>query len=80
MAVETHVGFVADFPSDYDGGPPAGLELATFISQQLRDRGFDTEAPADHEGWSWEFVTVDSEFRVYTIVGLVGDMESDPPR
>ena len=80
MAPKTYVGFVAEFPDDHDGGAPAGFELAEFVSNQLRNLGYSVESPCDNEGWSWEFVTKSTKFQVYTIVGLVGDTESDPPR
>ena len=80
MAPKTYVGFVAEFPDDYDGGDPAGFELAEFVSSELRSLGYSVESPFDNEGWSWEFVTKSAKLQVYTIVGFVGDTESEPPR
>ena len=47
MAPKTYVGFVAEFPDDYDGGAPAGFELAEFVSNQLGNLGYSVESPCD---------------------------------
>ena len=80
MTVRTYVGFVAAFPDEYDGGAPAGIELAEFISTQLNNRGFDTDSPTERGGYAWEFGSDVSEYKIWTIVGLVGDLDSNPPR
>ncbi len=80
MSVRTYVGFVADFPTEPIGNDPSGQELAAFVVQRLRDAGFAVEAPGDREGWAWDFYTKYDELEIQSIVGLVDDMESQPPR
>lgn len=80
MSVRTIVGFVADFPTEPIGNDPPGQELAAFVAQGLKDAGFAVEAPGDREGWAWDFYTKDEALEIQSIVGLVDDMDSDPPR
>ncbi len=80
MAVRTFVGFVADFPSDRKDDIPPGEELANFIQSVLSNSGFHSKKPNNREGWAWEIHTKDGDTEILTIVGLVDDMESDPPR
>jgi hypothetical protein len=80
MPLHTIVGFVADFPVREDGVEPAGKELAEFAHALLTKAGFNPSAPQDHEGWAWDMSTRDGELHVTTVIGLVDDMESKPPR
>ncbi|MCA2949054.1 MAG: hypothetical protein ACK5EU_16735 [Pseudanabaena sp.] len=80
MSVRTIVGFVADFSTEPIGNDPSGKELAAFVAQRLKDAGFAVEAPNNREDWAWDFYTKDDELKIQTIVGLVDDMDSDPPR
>jgi hypothetical protein len=79
-SLHTIVGFVADFPMRNDGVEPAGKELAHFVHVQLRKIGLTTSSPEDREGWAWDMTTRDGELEVLSIVGLVDDMEANPPR
>lgn len=79
MSLRTIVGFVADFPTNSNDDPP-GQELAAFVAQRLSDAGFAVDGPRDREGWAWDFYTKEDELEIMSIVGLVDDMDSDPPR
>ena len=80
MSVRTFVGFVADFPIEPIDDNPPGKELAVFVAQRLNDAGFAVDDPGDREGWAWDFYTKDDELEIMSLVGLVDDMDSDPPR
>jgi len=80
MPVKTFVGCVADFPSERNEHVPAGRELAEFLTHRLVENGFASEPPNSDGGWAWQFDTFESDRRILTTVGLVGDFESEPPR
>jgi hypothetical protein len=81
MSLRTYVGFVADFPADRgEDDSPAGKELADFVATRLRDDGIDVEGPEEREGWAWDLTATSNGTRIDTIVGLVDDWTSTPPR
>lgn len=81
MALRTFVQFVASFPTDRaDDDAPAGEELARFVVAQLKSNGFDVRGPEEREGWAWDITSTVDGVVIDTIVGLVDDMESVPPR
>lgn len=80
MVQRTFAGFVADFPVELDGVTPAGKELANFVAGHLVDAGFTVEGPCERDCWAWELCTKDDQLEIITTVGLVDDMQSDPPR
>lgn len=80
MTVRTFVGFVADFPSQRKEDEPPGRELAQFIYASLVRAGFNTTRPENRGDYAWDMVTRQDGLEIVTIVGLVGDLESDPPR
>jgi hypothetical protein len=76
--LHTIVGCVAEFP--ISDGPTPGEELAHFLHARLTQAGLSPSEPFEQEGWAWEMFTVEGEVAVRTLVGFVGDMESQPPR
>ena len=75
MSVRTFVSFEADdaaFPPDPDE-PPAGRELAHWVSETLARAGLEHDGPEEREGWAWELRTPRAKVRVFTIVGLTDD-------
>ena len=46
----------------------------------MRDAGFATTDLQEREGLAWEMYTREGDLEIMTIVGLVDDFESDPPR
>ncbi|MBC7855161.1 MAG: hypothetical protein IAF94_17150 [Pirellulaceae bacterium] len=79
--VKSIVSFVASFPQEYtDDGAPPGEELANFIASSVRQSGLASGVPDERGGWAWEFVTKDDGAEVFSIVGLVDDMDLKPPR
>lgn len=81
MALRTFVAFVANFPSDRsEDNAPAGRELASFVATELRNAGIDVRGPEEREGWAWDISASVNETPINTIVGLVDDMDSSPPR
>lgn len=80
MTLHTIVGFVGDFPVRDDGVEPAGKELAEFVHAQLTKAGLRTSVPQIREGWAWDMYTRDGDRQAMTIVGLVDDMDGNPPR
>ncbi|HLX64476.1 MAG TPA: hypothetical protein VKX17_24595 [Planctomycetota bacterium] len=77
--VHAFVGFVADFPALESGGDPNGKELADFVYAKYSKVGLVLSPPSDN-GWAWDLHTRVDELDIYTIVGEVGDMNSNPPR
>ena len=80
MTVCSYVGFVAAFPAGDDSDNPPGIELAEFVTAELRSAGFNSGRPEDREGWAWEFITIHKDCEIQSIVGLVDDMKATPPR
>lgn len=81
MTLRTFVGFVAAFPTDRGAGDlPAGQLLADFLAAQLKSAGIETLGPYDREGWAWDISANVDSTPIATIVGLVDDMDSAPPR
>lgn len=81
MPVRTIAGFVAAFPSERKAdGAPAGRPLAEFIATQLRATGFNVLGPTERQGWAWNISATVDGVRIDTIIGLVDDIESTPPR
>ena len=81
MSLKTYVGFVADFPSDRgDDDSPAGKKLADFVASQLKNAGIDVRGPEERDGWAWELTSQIDSTAIDTIVGLVDDMNTIPPR
>lgn len=81
MTLRTYVGFVANFPSDRgQDDSPAGKELADFVAAELKRAGIDLRGPDEREGWAWDITANVNGTLIDTIVGLVDDMESKPPR
>lgn len=81
MTPRTIVAFVADFPTDRgEDDSPAARELAGFVVAQLRNAGIDVRGPEELEGWAWGITASLNGTPVNTIVSLVDDMESTPPR
>lgn len=80
MSLRSFVGFVAEFPAEHDDIDPPGKELAAFVAARLRNAGFDVTEPTDREGWAWDFDITHDRLKIISIVGLVDDMNSDPPR
>jgi len=70
---------VADFPVEADADP-AGKELAAHVQSILTAAGFSSSSPDEREGWAWEFTTKHDAMTIDSIVGLVDDFESKPPR
>jgi hypothetical protein len=81
MPVRTIAGFVAAFPSEReaDDSPP-GRFLAEFIATQLRTEGFSLLGPSERQGWAWDISATVDGIVISSIVGLVDDTESTPPR
>lgn len=81
MPVRTIAGFVAAFPSEReaDDSPP-GRFLAEFIATQLRTEGFNLLGPTERQGWAWDISATVDGIVMNSIVGLVDDTESTPPR
>jgi len=79
MSVRTFVGFVADFPTENNDFAAPGKELAAFVSKGLKDAGFTVDEPCDN-GWAWDFSTKDGKLEIMSIVALVDDKDSIPPR
>jgi hypothetical protein len=75
--LRTIVGFVASFPVADE--PPIGGELAAFVRAALSAGGLFASAPEDLD-WAWEITTPADGLAARTLVGHVGDMDSDPPR
>ncbi len=81
MPVRTIVGFVAAFPLEREADDaPAGQCLAEFIAMQLRIAGFNLVGPTERQGWAWDISATVDGVVIDTIIGLVDDMESTPPR
>lgn len=81
MTPRTFVAFVADFPTARGGDDsPAGRELAGFVATQLGNFGIDVRGPNEREGWAWDITASLNGTSIATIVGLVDDMDSTPPR
>lgn len=81
MTLRTIVGFVAAFPSDRDADDsPAGRLLAEFVTARLIDAGIQLVGPREREGWAWDVSANVDGITIDTIVGLVDDMDSSPPR
>jgi hypothetical protein len=81
MTLRTVVGFVADFPIDHGADDSApGRLLADFLAAQLKSSGIETVGPYEREGWAWDISANVDGIPIVTIVGLVGDMDSTPPR
>lgn len=80
MPLHTFVGFVADFPAEPTEEQPAGKELAEYVHSRLREAGFDATEPEEREAWAWDMCTREGGIFIETIVGLVDNMESTPPR
>jgi hypothetical protein len=81
MPLRTIVGFVAAFPLDREADDaPAGRSLAEFIATKLKLAGFRLLGPNERQGWAWDISATVDEITVDTIVGLVDNMESTPPR
>lgn len=80
MSVRTIVGFVADFPVESSEDDPPGYELADFVVQRLRETGFAASELDDREGWAWDFRTTKDQLDIVSVVGLVDDMDTMPPR
>ena len=81
MPLKTIVGFVASFPSEREADDaPAGRFLAEFIATQLRTAGFNLTGPIERKGWAWDISATVDDINIDTIIGLVDDVESKPPR
>lgn len=81
MPLRTIVGFVASFPSEREADDaPAGRFLAEFIATQLRTAGFNLIGPNERQGWAWDISATVDGINIDTIIGLVDDLESKPPR
>ena len=80
MSVKTYVGFVADFPAEPNGDNPPGQELAAFVAQRLKNAAFAVDDLGDRDGWAWDLCTKDDELEIMSVVGLVDDMDDNPPR
>lgn len=80
MPIRTIVGFVADFSTEPSDNDTPGRDLAAFVTDRLRSAGFATDEPDERGGWAWEIFTKKDNLTILSIVGLVDDMESDPPR
>ena len=81
MPLRTFVAFVAEFPTDRGvDDSPAGRQLARFVSAQLKNAGIDVREPEEHAGWAWDITANVDGTSIDTIVGLVDDMDSIPPR
>ena len=78
--VRPYVGFVADFPSEQAAGKPAGEELASFLHDALAERGIHTTPLENRDDFAWEMRWDGADVEVTTLLGFVGDMDSDPPR
>lgn len=78
---KSFVGFVADFPSTRDEGVAAGEELTVFLHGQLAQAGFKLTEPIENGSHGWDFTgRSDDGIKVFTTVGLVDDLEGEPPR
>jgi hypothetical protein len=80
MVMKTNVGFVADFPTDRIDDDPEGKELANFIATTLANAGFEVDGPHAEKEWAWDLRSEADQLTVTSVVGLVDDMESKPPR
>ncbi|MDP1559817.1 MAG: hypothetical protein Q8M16_00285 [Pirellulaceae bacterium] len=47
---------------------------------RLKDAGIDVRGPKEREGWAWGITADVDGIAIDTVVGLVDDMESVPPR
>jgi hypothetical protein len=81
MPLRTIVAFVASFPSEREADDaPAGRFHAEFIATHLRTAGFNLIGPNERQGWAWDISATLYGINLDTIIGLVDDMESKPPR
>jgi len=81
MKLRTIVGFVAAFRSERESDDsPAGRSLVEFVATQLGNAGFNLLGSDERQGWAWDISATVDGVTIDTIVGLVDDMESTPPR
>ena len=78
--MKTHVEFRSDaFPPEEDGADelnPGCIELAKFLSRNLKGKGFETEEPGE-EDWGWMVPIKNKDFALWIGCGCYRDENHD---